>query len=123
MQILWSTIDMHRQDDVVLKDTHASDLSRHFLKEFSRVQMLTIDDVYKANFMWLPVDDVEANLNDKADIASIHGEWREAIAPDGKTYYWYSLVCLSYVLTRPQEHQNTGNNMEKTEEYIETFSS
>ena len=82
--------ELYRQDDMALKDTHATELSRHFLKEFSRVQTMNISDVYNANFVWLPVDEIEARQIDTSLTAAVHGEWREAIAPDGKTYYWYS---------------------------------
>ena len=82
---------------MTLKDSHAMELSRHFLKEFYNVQALPIHEVHEAKFQWLPIDEVEAMENEKKSaIANIHGEWKEAIAPDGRTYYWYMNFSTGY---------------------------
>jgi cytochrome b pre-mRNA-processing protein 3 len=72
-----------------VKDGHAFKLAKYFFNEFRSTQSATFDSIIRGNINWSLIEGQVLDLSEKRrKEANPHGEWREALADNGKIYYW-----------------------------------
>lgn len=94
---LWRMLYLRRQGDG-LTEEHVFELARYLRREQQSVLQLSREAVWDGRIRWSPPPWSGAGWakgvasGEVTATQSESGEWREAIAPDGRTYYWNTVT-------------------------------